>query len=285
MLEEHLAIAKSVDIDRLAQKAALPMASNREAEMVPFCTTGLLQTFEDRIMRAKCISNLVEKALQDLQQYKEAEASERADASPAEANVQEESELPSSSSEGEGMPSEIDSDAEAAIAKLLRVHKESDEASLEEDSGVFEIGDSDQEWLQEEGLFNNDSVNELQSDSGKQKRVSVLKAQKKKPARPPKKKNRLGQRARKRLAGTVEVRKKASPIKKKLEEKQVHPSWAAKQSQKVAIGTSRPQGKKIIFDDGKPADDTTTLHPSWAAKKSRAPIMAEASGKRITFDD
>ena len=72
----------------------------------------------------------------------------------------------------------------------------------------------------------------------------------------------------------------------------LHPSWAAKKTQKINISNGI-QGKKIIFDQDHGSDiavpkvvDGKNLHPSWAAKKesNRAGIQP-FQGKKMVFDD
>lgn len=74
----------------------------------------------------------------------------------------------------------------------------------------------------------------------------------------------------------------------------LHPSWAAKMKTK---GIDKFQGKKIKFDDEKPATvvnrslpaqtekDSEKLHPSWAAKQKLKPVISEFKGSKIVFDD
>lgn len=75
-------------------------------------------------------------------------------------------------------------------------------------------------------------------------------------------------------------------------EENLHPSWKAKQQQRVI----QPfQGKKFKFDDESdaipsvkhPSSNYTTndLHPSWAAKMKAKPVIAEFVGNKIRFDD
>jgi len=77
-------------------------------------------------------------------------------------------------------------------------------------------------------------------------------------------------------------------------DKDVHPSWAAKQSQKKSIEPF--QGKKTVFgDDGnetsyEPAEKRAKLpeknvHPSWAAKQSQKKSIEPFQGKKIVFGD
>lgn len=79
---------------------------------------------------------------------------------------------------------------------------------------------------------------------------------------PKKKKNRLGQRARKRLAGIVPKGTKRDESKRKMQrstiesfenvKEQLHPSWAAKKEIADAIKkslNSAGASKKIVFDE------------------------------------
>ncbi|ETN65054.1 hypothetical protein AND_003186 [Anopheles darlingi] len=68
----------------------------------------------------------------------------------------------------------------------------------------------------------------------------------------------------------------------------LHPSWAAKQRQKVIIPFA---GKKVVFDDAganpvssEPTKAKDDLHPSWAAKQAQKGIKPFA-GKKVVFDD
>ena len=72
----------------------------------------------------------------------------------------------------------------------------------------------------------------------------------------------------------------------------LHPSWAAKKTQKINISNGI-QGKKIIFDQDHGSDiavpkvvDGKNLHPSWAAKKeSNKAGIQPFQGKKMVFDD
>ena len=74
----------------------------------------------------------------------------------------------------------------------------------------------------------------------------------------------------------------------------LHPSWAAKKTQKINISSNGIQGKKIIFDQDHGSADITVpkvvdnknLHPSWAAKKeSNKAGIQPFQGKKMVFDD
>ncbi|XP_036323962.1 uncharacterized protein LOC118737512 [Rhagoletis pomonella] len=86
-------------------------------------------------------------------------------------------------------------------------------------------------------------------------------------------------------------------------DKDLHPSWAAKQKFKPVITDFK--GKKIVFGDevheeiktqepykvaapaknAKRLNTTDTLHPSWIAKQKLKPAIATFQGKKITFND
>ena len=87
----------------------------------------------------------------------------------------------------------------------------------------------------------------------------------------------------------------------KTEEKNLHPSWVAKQNmknqKKVILGA---QGNKIKFgDDDEPhqilstpivkyvkqGDTSDKLHPSWIAKQQQKVTIKEFQGTKIKFDD
>lgn len=70
-------------------------------------------------------------------------------------------------------------------------------------------------------------------------------------------------------------------------EEVLHPSWAAKKSQKTA-GIVGYEGKKITFgapERVKSAVADASLHPSWVAKKQQKKAgIVGYEGKKITFD-
>lgn len=100
---------------------------------------------------------------------------------------------------------------------------------------------------------------------------------------------------------TLEQRKpEISNVKKsfdqKVEEKQLHPSWIAKQNQKkIVLGV---QGSKIKFGDDnetlaspapivkyvKQEDSADKLHPSWLAKQKQKQTIKEFQGTKIKFE-
>ncbi|XP_053960520.1 uncharacterized protein LOC128864783 [Anastrepha ludens] len=94
----------------------------------------------------------------------------------------------------------------------------------------------------------------------------------------------------------------AKKIESKSDDKDLHPSWAAKQKFKTAITDFK--GKKIIFDEdekrSKPeettkivaptktvgkSNTTDAVHPSWEAKKKQKCSITAFQGKKITFED
>ena len=80
---------------------------------------------------------------------------------------------------------------------------------------------------------------------------------------------------------------------------QLHPSWAAKQTEKQGLLSATPAGIKTIFDDdakpldihpkhaaAPPAKPSQKLHPSWEAKQKLAEQMKQLpSATKVRFDD
>ena len=76
------------------------------------------------------------------------------------------------------------------------------------------------------------------------------------------------------------------------DEKNLHPSWAAKRKQKINID-DKIQGKKIRFDHqdedfvtkSSHSNEPKNLHPSWAAKKDFNKGIQPFQGKKKVFND
>ena len=101
---------------------------------------------------------------------------------------------------------------------------------------------------------------------------------------------------------------KSEPAEKRAKTDSIHPSWAAKQTQKSSIQIFA--GKKTVFGDSGDQNQASKhtsvknvpavhskpvirskpvisneVHPSWAAKQAQKPSIQPFLGKKITFGD
>lgn len=135
------------------------------------------------------------------------------------------------------------------------------------------------------------SENKSQGNSGKERRQGKLMK---------KQKNRLGQRARRRLA-EQQYGWKASHLREETKSPKLnksnkiieaaHPSWEARKSAKentpIRIDPNKVSiSKRTSFDNKMNTDSMEGMHPSWVQKKIKAESqrIVESQGKKIVFD-
>lgn len=342
-LEAQLVAAKAIDLDAITKKAMKPVEEiagtqqpTNSADLDdadPVSNNNSDTVIANRILAAACVQKAVDQAKAGIAQVLKAmrgsdsEQEQQMEGSPAGHNnnnkTKEEEEapssehtLPSSSSEGEGAPSEIDSEAEEALSKLLKVrqpHGVGDDSENEEednesdsDSGLVNLDEDDKQWLTEEGLLqvlSSGESSELSDEDrggfnseeeggdGDDKKMVMKKGledgkkgveKKGGKQQPKKKRNRLGQRARRRLveaaAGRLQYTNRAP-----YNDNRQSGRWneTAFKSRSHAHDSRRPAATRKRVVPEKEED----LHPSWAAKKKKLPLIAPAAGKKIKFDD
>lgn len=348
-----MAAAKAIDLDALTKKAIKPVEEiagiqqptnnddiddNDDADADPISSSNSDIVIANRIFTATCVQKAVNQAktgiIQLLKAMKgvDSEQEQQLEGFPASHNNNNKTEeeeapssehtLPSSSSEGEGAPSEIDSEAEEALSKLLKVkeqHGMGDDSEEEvednghksdSDSGLINLDEDDKRWLTEEGLlqelssveslelndedsdgFNSEEAEEEEEggDGYDKEKMAMKKGQedgkKGRKQQPKKKKNRLGQRARRRLVETAAGRPQYNTNTNRApynnDRQSGRRNETAFNSRSPAHDPRRPAATRTRVVPEKEED----LHPSWAAKKKKLPLIAPAAGKKIRFDD
>ncbi|GAQ81378.1 hypothetical protein KFL_000790030 [Klebsormidium nitens] len=116
----------------------------------------------------------------------------------------------------------------------------------------------------------------------------------------PKKKNRLGQRERKRLAAAAAPDRGRGPPRSSTGHTHKGPqkwSAASKQQERTTLAArgerTRPtalrgqseENRNGGFSKVRPESAKVVLHPSWAAKNAAAKIIAPFAGKKVVFDE
>ena len=358
-LQAQLALAKAADVEQLAARAArqsglqLPQEQGTGAAVSPTALPDATQqVVEGRILRAKAVRDRLLMVQLELQRVGAAGTARAATgAEPATALAGHKCKQPP----GDKDDAQDDGVARGALAKLLsargtqmspgaaRAAQASEDDSGASDSGSDELvllsgssGESEQEQQVSAASGSSDdarlSGNPSSADHTQRQPVTARPGKVPQQRRqqqllkvPLKPKNRLGQRARRRMAarlhgsaakhlqddlqqpsrwakGPAPTQQPSSP--KAAATAALHPSWAAKQAQKhkLQISIASQATHKITFDDDsqpqqQPVIRSTSnkptlsrpLHPSWEAKKrlqqERKQLLQPGTGSRITFDD
>lgn len=337
-LEAYLVATRSADVDALVKEAAKPLYALLPSSAAGVAgggegtargTEGSVEaTLQRHILGAKCVTDELKATTTYIEELQKKAAKQAPKAELADA----ERERGPSSGEGtaspEGSDSEPDEIAQGALAKLLQQRSQKNSASSgpssDADSGLIDeghamssdndAGDGDSSGGEENssqderyGLGSNGNVKQrpsVETKGGQQQKEKLKKVKK-----PPKPKNRLGQRARRKLAlqtfgeGAAHLAKE-SRVDKELKTKRpsesagkdgeeaLHPSWAARRQQvpKLSIPPFQKQlAKKTTVGDSGTAKvkrsgggssgnaaaeaahaSTAAIHPSWELKKKLA---------------
>lgn len=355
-LESQLNAARQADVEALAKKAAgslpdLPdgiiQVTNSEISESP-----AEEIVYRHILGSKCvldqlatISSVIQTAVQKIDKIRK---SIELSTNKEDSNLQEDDRKDATESEELREPDDV---AQNALQKLL--NKQSERRAHEmlsdtDDSGLLEYdsfrdsldsddsekedpsdSDADEEELpitKKNKKDESSKKTETQIDKNKNNPAltNEKKGKKKVDAKQKKPKNRLGQRARRKLAEQMHG-KQAKHLTTTPEENggdsaaggrqrksaykshqtvDIYPSWAAKKQQKTKLAidsdvwTAR-KSQKILFDDEngeKRADshfkqaakgDSSLLHPSWALKKQQQEKhhLVPSQGKKVVFNE
>jgi hypothetical protein len=328
-LESVLVSLRAADIDRLANLAAASVGSCPNGTPTPPAAVVVdgIELLDRKILSANCVSeqlNVMVKAMTAIktkaerqqQRIKGEQAEEEKDDDDENIKRKEKASMGSGDSDEERSKSsegesemEPDEDALQAIEKLLAVKQtgghgggsdgesskeRNSEVSSEEDSGVIENVSE----LEEDMLMDSDFISTTEEENEEEHKGDYMKSgrgsdsngkvESKTKAKKPK--NRLGQRARRQLAG------------------QQQPLYGGRKPAQYRKGQGEGGKSKLFRDDGsgaggglrerkedtsrkRPAEDEGPLHPSWAARrqeKQKVSIVSAGvslSNKKIVFDD
>lgn len=324
-LEAQLRVTRAADINHLAALRVLQTPESLEDKDMAVLQAmakgtedrDAMQTLVNaRILASKCVRGAALELSQRAEHAAAAAAARKAKADRRAAKVVAPSEdgrmNEARTSDEEGVESEgIDEEGHAAVEKLLNASKKVGhdgdrdlDGASSEDSGVIGVdglgGGEEEDSLRGSGVrktSKHDVGHSVKPEHGsaasnahradRRNGKDSLPARKlKEPAKVQKKKNRLGQRERKRLAGILPSRDKARPV--------------AAAGRGDAAGTSsraggwkssagnRGTGKASAAPRVQVPAATEDVHPSWAAKLREQQLMKQQMhggvSKKIVFD-
>ncbi len=311
-LESVLTSLRAADIDRLANLAAASVGYNPDGTAVEVDAAAVddVELLDRKILSANCVTDqlgVMIKALKAIKTKAERQNGKQKESAPAAEEAEKintrrkavgsgSDDVDEENASEEESEIEPDEDALQAIEKLLALKQKSgqrggagdggdrgnsDEGSSDDDSGVIEnVSEQEEDMLVDTEFNSNTEDEEDQLNKGDYKNNKnggggSGEVKKKVKAKPKKSKNRLGQRARRQLAGYQppqmhggvrkredacdgggrerERREDSNRKKEEVDEGPLHPSWAARRQEKQKlsiVNTAAPSSnKKIVFNE------------------------------------
>lgn len=296
-LEQLLAELRTAKVDELVKIAAASVGIVEEENQATAerCDPSRYPAITRRILGAKCVTQHLYDMERVVESIKAAVAVEDPTADPEVDLDDNKKDHTGQNPSDQEVEHELDKDADQALAKLLatkriRSSPSGEDAESPDDSDDMLLDDIHDGKTLNNQIAGQKSDSEDEENPGRRANDSnhQRKAIKKK-----KPKNRLGQRARRRLAGWdlhVDFRKGRppqagrkgdevdngkSPLRKKTQVSSAK-DGSLTERRKAAVSNDR-DGSKLI--------GSAPLHPSWELKKKQAKTLRPFLGKKVVFDD